>query len=92
MVTCFSGAHSCPLDDGGRRWFRTTDPLRVGSKCNVTHVGTYCGIAYLWVAVGGHPRHPLAAHLGVPPQAIYQAVAGGRESREEWDRLLPGEN
>jgi REP-associated tyrosine transposase len=46
------------------------------------------GIAYLWTEVLGHPGRPLAAVLGVRPQAVYQAVARGRAARAEWDRLL----
>ena len=46
------------------------------------------GIAYLWVEVGGHPARPLAPLLGVSPQAVYQAVARGREDRARWERLL----
>jgi REP element-mobilizing transposase RayT len=48
------------------------------------------GIAYLWVEVLGHPGRPLAAALGVRPQAVYQAVARGREARTGWERLLRG--
>jgi hypothetical protein len=46
------------------------------------------GIAYLWVEVLGHPGRPLAVALGVSPQAVYQAVARGRERRGEWARVL----
>jgi len=46
------------------------------------------GIAYLWVEVLGHPGRPLAGALGVSPQAVYQAVARGRETRREWEWLL----
>jgi hypothetical protein len=46
------------------------------------------GIAYLWVVVLGHAGRPLAPHLGVSPQAVYQAVARGRATRAEWERLL----
>jgi REP element-mobilizing transposase RayT len=46
------------------------------------------GIAYLWVEVLGHPGRPLAMALGVSPQAVYQAVARGRETRTEWERVL----
>ncbi len=46
------------------------------------------GIAYLWVEVLGHAGRPLAPVLGVRPQAIYQAVARGRQARAEWERLL----
>ena len=46
------------------------------------------GIAYLWVEVLGHPARPLAQSLGVSPQAVYQAVARGRETRTEWEGLL----
>ena len=46
------------------------------------------GIAYLWVEVLGHPGRPLAVALGVSPQAVYQAVTRGRETRAEWERLL----
>jgi REP element-mobilizing transposase RayT len=46
------------------------------------------GIAYLWVEVLGHPGRPLAAALGVSPQAVYQAVARGRETHTEWERVL----
>ena len=46
------------------------------------------GIAYLWVEVLGHPGRPLAGALGVSPQAVYQAVARGRETRREWERIL----
>ena len=46
------------------------------------------GIAYLWVEVLGHPGRPLAHAHGVSPQAVYQAVARGREARPEWERLL----
>jgi len=46
------------------------------------------GIAYLWVEFLGHPGRPLAPVLGVRPQAIYQAVARGREARAAWERLL----
>ena len=45
-------------------------------------------IAYLWVEVLGHPARPLAQFLGVSPQAVYQAVARGRETRAEWERVL----
>jgi putative transposase len=46
------------------------------------------GIAYLWVDVCGHPGRPLGAVLGVRPQAVYQAVARGRQAHDEWGRLL----
>ena len=46
------------------------------------------GIAYLWMEGLGHPGRPLAAVLGVRPQAVYQAGARGRQGRAEWDRLL----
>jgi hypothetical protein len=46
------------------------------------------GIAYLWVAVLGHPGRPLASLLGVRPQAVYQAVARGQAAHAEWDHLL----
>ena len=46
------------------------------------------GVAYLWVEVLGHPARPLAQSLGVSPQAVYQAVARGRETRAEWERVL----
>ncbi len=46
------------------------------------------GIAYLWGEVLGHPGRPLAPVLGVRPQAVYQAVARGREARAVWERLL----
>lgn len=46
------------------------------------------GIASRWVEVLGHPRRPLAPVLGVRPQAVYQAVARGRQARTEWERLL----
>jgi REP element-mobilizing transposase RayT len=46
------------------------------------------GIAYLWVEVLGHPGRPLAPVLGVRPQAVYQAVARGREVGAAWERLL----
>ncbi len=46
------------------------------------------GIAYLWTERLGHPGRPLAARLGVRPQAVYQAVARGRAARAAWDRLL----
>ena len=45
------------------------------------------GIAYLWTGVLGRPGRPLAAVLGVRPQAIYAAAARGRTAREKWDRL-----
>lgn len=56
--------------------------------CTIANVATHPpaatpardGIAYLWVEVLGHPGRPLAAALGVRPQAAYQAVARGRES------------
>jgi REP element-mobilizing transposase RayT len=48
------------------------------------------GIAYLWVEVLGHPGRPLAVALGVSPQAVYQAVARGRETCAEWERVLKG--
>jgi hypothetical protein len=46
------------------------------------------GIAYLWLEGLGHPGRPLAALMGVRPQAVYQAVARGRAVRTEWDPLL----
>jgi REP element-mobilizing transposase RayT len=46
------------------------------------------GIAYLWVERFGHPGRPLAAPLGVSSQAVYQAVARGRKTRAEWERLV----
>lgn len=46
------------------------------------------GIAYPWVEVLGHPGRPLAPVIGVHPQAVYQAVARGREARSAWERLL----
>ena len=46
------------------------------------------GIAYLWVAVLGHPGRPLASVLGVRPQEIYAAVARGRDGAREWEALL----
>jgi hypothetical protein len=46
------------------------------------------GIAYLWVEVLGHPGRPLAHPLGVSAQPVYQAVAQGRETRAEWERVL----
>ncbi len=46
------------------------------------------GIAYLWIEGLGHPGRPLAARLGVRPQAVYQAAARGRAAAGEWDRLL----
>ena len=46
------------------------------------------GVAYLWVDVLGHPARPLAHPLGVSPQAVYQAVARGRETPTEWEGLL----
>ncbi len=46
------------------------------------------GVAYLWAARLGHPGRPLAAVLGSTPQAVYQAIARGREVRAEWDHLL----
>ena len=46
------------------------------------------GIASLWVAGLGHPGRPLAPPLGVSPQAVYQAVARGPETRAEWEGLL----
>ena len=46
------------------------------------------GIAYLWVEVLGHPGRPLGPPLGVSPQAVYQAVARGRETHTEWEGLL----
>ena len=46
------------------------------------------GIAYLWVAVLGHPGRPLGPPLGVSPQAVYQAVARGKETPTEWEGLL----
>ena len=36
----------------------------------------------------GPPGRPLAAVLGVRPQAVYQAGGRGRHGRAEWDRLL----
>jgi hypothetical protein len=50
------------------------------------------GIAYLRVAVGGHPARPLVAYLGVSPQAVYQAVARGRKARAARERLLVDDN
>jgi REP element-mobilizing transposase RayT len=46
------------------------------------------GIAYLWVAMAGHPVRPLAPILGVSPQAVHAAVARGYAARDVWDRLL----
>ena len=46
------------------------------------------GLASRWVERGGHPARPLAAVLGVAPQAVYQALARGRGDRARWDRLL----
>jgi REP element-mobilizing transposase RayT len=46
------------------------------------------GIAYLWVAVSGHPVRPLAPLLGVSPQAVHAAVARGSAARDVWVRLL----
>jgi putative transposase len=46
------------------------------------------GIAYLWVAVLGHPGRPLAPLLGVRPQNVYRAAAQGRAAAAEWERLL----
>ena len=44
--------------------------------------------AYLLEEVCGHPGRPLGAVLGVRPQAVYQAVARGRQAHGEWGRLL----
>jgi len=46
------------------------------------------GIASLWLEGLGHPGRPLAAVLGVRPQAVYHAGARGRHGRAAWDRLL----
>ncbi len=46
------------------------------------------GIAYLWVERLGHPGCPLAASLGIRPQAVYQAIVRGRAARGDSDRLL----
>lgn len=61
--------------------------LQAGSRrAAVSHART--GIAYLWVEVLGHPGRPLAARLGVRPQAVYQAVARGQAAHVEWARLV----
>ena len=63
------------------------EQLREGSRrAAVSHARN--GIAYLWVEVLGHPGRPLAARLGVRPQAVYQAVARGEAAPAAWDRLL----
>jgi len=46
------------------------------------------GIAYLWTGILGRPGRPLAAALGVRPQAIYAAATRGRAGREQWEGLL----
>ena len=47
------------------------------------------GIAIAKQVLGrGLPGAPLAAVLGVRPQAVYQAVARGRAARAEWDQRL----
>jgi hypothetical protein len=64
---------------------------RLDAQANLHHgmaARARAGIAYLWVKYGGHPARPLAAVLGVSPQAVYQAVARGRVDRALWERLL----
>jgi putative transposase len=46
------------------------------------------GIAFLWTEVLGRPGRPLAAVLGVRPQAVYQAAVRGRAARATWEALL----
>ena len=46
------------------------------------------GIAYLWVEHLGHTGRSLTHPLGVSPQAVYQAVARGRETSRVWEELL----
>ena len=79
------------LDDLIRRVCRQVGLAPAGLRAGGRHRGVArarAGIAYLWVAVGGHPARPLAAHLGVSPQAVYQAVARGQKDRRVWERLL----
>ncbi|HSB81791.1 MAG TPA: hypothetical protein VLM91_23680 [Candidatus Methylomirabilis sp.] len=63
------------------------DHLREGSR-RVAVSRARDGIAYLWTEVLGHPGRPLAPVLGVRPQAVYQAVARGRNARVTWEPLL----
>ena len=79
------------LDDLIRRVCRQVGLAPAGLRAGGRHRGVArarAGIAYLWVAVSGHPARPLAALLGVSPQAVYQAVARGQRERGVWERLL----
>ena len=76
-------------DDTDRREF----VARVGALAEGGAVRVYAWAllpthAHLWMEGLGHPGRPLAGALGVGPQAVYQAVARGRETRREWERVL----
>jgi hypothetical protein len=49
------------------------------------------GIAYLWLAVLGHPGRSLAPVLGVHPAVVYPAARRGARAAATWQALL-GEN
>jgi YD repeat-containing protein len=46
------------------------------------------GLAYLWVAVLGHPGRPLAPLLGVQPAGVLKAAQRGAREAVRWHRLL----
>ena len=46
------------------------------------------GIAYLWVAVGGHPARPLAPLLGTQPAAVLKAAQRGARTAARWQAVL----
>jgi REP element-mobilizing transposase RayT len=46
------------------------------------------GIAYLWVAVLGHPGHPVAPLLGVQPAGVLKAAQRGARAAARWQRVL----
>ena len=46
------------------------------------------GIAYLWVAVWGHPARPLAPVLGTQPAAVLKALQRGIRTAASWQAVL----
>lgn len=45
------------------------------------------GVAYLWVTRAGRPGRPLAATLGISPQAVYAAAQRGQQAAARWEAV-----
>ena len=57
-----------------------------GRRAAVQHARA--GIAYLWVAVLGHPGRPLAPLLGLQPAGVLKAAQRGARQATRWHRVL----